>query len=118
MLVVTTWNAPGFEVREIRGEVFGLVVRSRSIFGNIGAMLRSLFGGEIKAYTTLLEHSRQQAIDRMIENARSRGANAILSMRFDASQIAGTMSEIVAYGTAAIVEPEPGPMAPAMPQHG
>jgi uncharacterized protein YbjQ (UPF0145 family) len=115
MLVVTTWNAPGYEVREVKGEVFGVVVRSRSIVMNIGAMIRSLFGGEIKTYTTLLEQTRQQAIDRMIENASGRGANAILSMRFDASEIANTMSEIVAYGTAVVLDPAPGPTAPAMP---
>jgi uncharacterized protein YbjQ (UPF0145 family) len=115
MLVLTTWNAPGYEVREVKGEVFGLVVRSRSVVMNLAAMLRSLFGGEIRAYTELLEQSRQQAIDRMIENARGRGANAVLSMRFDASQIAGTMTEIVAYGTAVVLEPEPGPVPPAMP---
>ncbi len=115
MLVLTTWNAPGYEVREVKGEVFGVVVRSRSIVMNIGAMFRSLFGGEIKTYTVLLEQTRQQAIDRMVANAASRGANAILSMRFDASEIANTMSEIVAYGTAVVVDPEPGPIPPAMP---
>ena len=115
MLVVTTWNAPGYEVREVKGEVFGLVVRSRSIFMNIAAGIRSLFGGEIRQYTQLLEQTRQQAIDRMIAHAEARGANAILSMRFDASEIATTMSEIVAYGTAVVLEPAPGPGAPAMP---
>jgi uncharacterized protein YbjQ (UPF0145 family) len=73
---------------------------------NIIASLRSLFGGEIKVYTELLEDSRQKSIDRMVAKAVSLGANAILSMRFDASAIAGTMTEIVAYGTAAVIEPE------------
>ncbi len=115
MLVLTTWNAPGYEVREVKGEVFGLVVRSRSLVMNLGAMIRSLFGGEIKTYTELLEHSRQEAINRMIAQAQARGANAVLSMRFDASQIAGTMTEIVAYGTAAVLDPAPGAVPPAMP---
>ena len=115
MLVVTTWNAPGYEVREVKGEVFGVVVRSRSIVMNFGAMFRSLFGGEIKTYTDLLERTRQQAIDRMVSNAAARGANAVLSMRFDASEIANTMSEIVAYGTAVVLDPAPGPGAPAIP---
>jgi uncharacterized protein YbjQ (UPF0145 family) len=106
MLVTTTWNVAGHKVVETKGEVFGLVVRSRSIVMNIGAQIRALFGGEIKVYTDLLESSRQTAIDRMIEAARTRGANAILSMRFDASQISQMMTEIVAYGTAAVIEPE------------
>jgi len=125
MLVATTWNAPGFDVRDVKGEVFGLVVRSRSAVMNIAAMFRSLFGGEIKTYTQLLEHSRQEAINRMVASAQARGrmvasaqargANAVLSMRFDASQIAGTMTEIVAYGTAVMLSPEPGQAAPPMP---
>jgi uncharacterized protein YbjQ (UPF0145 family) len=106
MLVTTTWNVAGHRVVETKGEVFGLVVRSRSLLMNIGAAIRSLFGGEIKIYTELLEQSRQEAINRMIEQARSRGGNAVLSMRFDASQLSGYMTEIVAYGTAAVVEPE------------
>ena len=73
---------------------------------NIGAQLRALFGGEISVYTKLLEDSRQTAIERMVEHAQSKGANAVLSMRFDASGISNTMTEIVAYGTAAIIEPE------------
>jgi uncharacterized protein YbjQ (UPF0145 family) len=106
MLVTTTWNVAGHRVTETKGEVFGLVVRSRSVFMNIGAQLRALFGGEIKVYTDLLEQSRQQAVERMVEQARQMGANAVLSMRFDASAISNMMSEIVAYGTAAVIEPE------------
>jgi uncharacterized protein YbjQ (UPF0145 family) len=106
MLVSTTWNVAGHRVTETKGEVFGLVVRTRSLPVNILAGLRALFGGEIRAYTDLLEASRQQAVDRMVAKATSVGANAILSMRFDASDFASGMTEIVAYGTAAVIERE------------
>ncbi|HET9628638.1 MAG TPA: heavy metal-binding domain-containing protein [Novosphingobium sp.] len=105
MLVVTTENVPGHRVREIKGQCFGVVVRSRGLAGNLAAGLRSLFGGEIKEYTSLLEEARRHAVDRMVQNATLMGANAILMMRFDSSEIGQTMSEIVAYGTAAWVEP-------------
>ena len=105
MLVVTTENLPGYRVREIKGQCFGVVVRSRGLAGNIAAGLRSLFGGEIKEYTSLLEEARRHAVDRMVQNATLMGANAILMMRFDSSEIGQTMSEIVAYGTAAWIEP-------------
>ena len=80
--------------------VFGLVVRSRGLGGNLMAGLRSLGGGEIHEYTSLLEDTRRQALDRLVQNATLMGANAVLSMRFDSSELASTMSEIVAYGTA------------------
>jgi uncharacterized protein YbjQ (UPF0145 family) len=105
MLVVTTENVPGHHVREIKGQCFGVVVRSRGLAGNLAAGLRSLFGGEIKEYTSLLEEARRHAVDRMVQNASLMGANAILMMRFDSSEIGQTMSEIVAYGTAALIEP-------------
>jgi uncharacterized protein YbjQ (UPF0145 family) len=107
MLVSTTWNVAGHRVVETKGEVFGLIVRSRSLPMNIVAGIQSLFGGEIGPYTELLEQTRQTAIDRMIAKAQALGANAVLSMRFDASEFGGTMSEIVAYGTAAVIEPGP-----------
>jgi len=105
MLVVTTENVPGHHVREIKGQCFGVVVRSRGLAGNLAAGLRSLFGGEIKEYTSLLEEARRHAVDRMVQNASLMGANAILMMRFGSSEIGQTMSEIVAYGTAALIEP-------------
>jgi len=105
MLVVTTENVPGHRVREIKGQCFGVVVRSRGLAGNLAAGLRSLFGGEIKEYTSLLEEARRHAVDRMVQNASLMGANGILMMRFDSSEIGQTMSEIVAYGTAAWIEP-------------
>ena len=108
MIVTTTPYIAGHRVVEAKGMVFGLVVRSRGLGGNIMAGLRSLGGGEIHEYTSLLEDTRRQAIDRLVRNATLLGANAVLSMRFDSSELAGTMSEIVAYGTAVVVEPEPG----------
>src|SRR3954466_2997850 len=107
MLVVTTENIPHYRVVEIKGQCFGVVVRSRGIGGNIVASLRSIVGGEIHEYTQLLEEARSHAIDRLVQNATAMGANAVLMMRFDSSEIGQTMSEIVAYGTAAIVEPIP-----------
>jgi len=107
MLVVTTENIPHHRVVEIKGQCFGVVVRSRGIGGNIVASLRSIVGGEIHEYTQLLEEARRHAIDRLVQNATAMGANAVLMMRFDSSEIGQTMSEIVAYGTAAIVEPIP-----------
>ena len=82
------------------------MVRSRGFSGNLIAGLRSLAGGEIHEYTQLLEDTRRQALDRLVQNATLMGANAVISMRFDSSELAGTMSEIVAYGTAVVVEPD------------
>ena len=106
MIVVTTPFLTGYRIVESKGMVFGLVVRSRGLGGNLMAALRSLGGGEIHEYTSLLEDTRRQALDRLVRNATVAGANAIISMRFDSSQLSGTMSEIVAYGTAVIVEPD------------
>jgi uncharacterized protein YbjQ (UPF0145 family) len=105
MIVVTTENIAGHRVRQSVGQCFGVVVRSRGLGGNILAGLRSLVGGEIHEYTALLEEARRHAVDRMVTNASVMGANAIVMMRFDSSEIGQTMSEIVAYGTAVIIEP-------------
>jgi uncharacterized protein YbjQ (UPF0145 family) len=105
MVIVTTPYLSGHRVVETKGQVFGLVVRSRGLAGNISAGLRSLVGGEIHEYTELLEQTRRQAMERMAANASTMGANAVISMRFDSSEIGGSMSEIVAYGTAVVVEP-------------
>lgn len=107
MLVTTTENAPGYRVARVLGHVFGVVVRSRSVVGNVGAALRSLAGGEITQYTRLIEDTRRHAIDRMIDNARLAGANAVVMMRFDSSEMGQTMSEVVAYGTAVVLDPAP-----------
>ena len=105
MLIVTTENLAGFRVVEVKGQVFGVVVRSRGLAGNILAGLRSIVGGEITEYTQLLEETRRHAIDRMVANATTVGANAVVMMRFDSTEIGQTMSEIVAYGTAVVLEP-------------
>lgn len=106
MIVVTTEGISRFRIVETKGQVFGLVVRSRGLGGNIMAGLRSLGGGEITEYTQLLEEARRHAVDRMVQNATTMGANAIVRMQFDSSEIGQTMSEIVAYGTAVVIEPE------------
>lgn len=107
MIVSTTNFVAGQRVVETKGQCFGVVVRSRGLAGNFAAGLRSLVGGEIHEYTELLEDARRQAIDRMIANATTMGANAILTMRFDSSEMGQTMTEIVAYGTAVVVAPQP-----------
>ena len=105
MIVVTTEDVTGHRIVEMKGQVFGLVVRSRGLGGNIMATLRSLGGGEIIEYTQLLEDARRHAVDRMVQNATAMGANAVIRMQYDSSEIGSTMSEIVAYGTAAVIEP-------------
>jgi len=108
MIVTTTPFVAGHRVTESKGQVFGLVVRSRGLAGNLSASLRSLVGGEIHEYTELLEDTRRQALDRMVSNASLMGANAVISMRFDSSELNNSMSEIVAYGTAVVIEPDAG----------
>jgi uncharacterized protein YbjQ (UPF0145 family) len=103
MIVTTTPFVAAHRVVESKGQVFGLVVRSRGLAGNISAGLRSLVGGEIHEYTELLEDTRRQALDRMVRNATLMGANAVISMRFDSSELNNSMSEIVAYGTAVVI---------------
>jgi len=104
MIVTTTENVSGARVTKNHGQVFGLTVRSRSLGGNIAAGLKSLVGGEIRSYVKLNEDARRQAVDRMVENAAAMGANAVSMMRFDSTEMGRTMSEIVAYGTAQMVE--------------
>ena len=104
MIIVTTENITGYKVKEVKGQVFGLVVRSRGLGGTLVASLRSLVGGEIHEYTSMLEDARKQAIDRLVVNATVMGANAIVMMRFDSSEMGQSMSEVVAYGTAVVIE--------------
>ena len=104
MIVTTTENIPGARVVKTIGQVFGLTVRSRSLGGNIAAGLKSLVGGEIRSYVKLNEDARRQALDRMVENAAAMGANAVTMMRFDSTEMSRSMSEIVAYGTARVIE--------------
>ena len=105
MLVVTTENVAGHRIKDVKGQVFGVVVRSRGLGGNFMAGLRGIVGGEIVEYTQLLEETRKHALDRMVKNARLMQANAVVMMRFDSSEMGQTMSEIVAYGTAVVIEP-------------
>src|ERR1700761_7877656 len=111
MIVTTTENVSGARVTKNLGQVFGLTVRSRSLGGNIAAGFKSLVGGEIRSYVKLNEDARRQAVDRMVENAAAMGANAVSMMRFDSTEMGRTMSEIVAYGTARVVEWLPTPPA-------
>src|SRR5471032_525141 len=104
MLITTTENVAGYRVLEVKGQVFGVIVRSRGLVGNLAATLRSIFGGEILEYTALLEETRRHALDRMVKNAQQMGGNAVVMMRFDSSEIGQTMSEIVAYGTVVVLE--------------
>jgi uncharacterized protein YbjQ (UPF0145 family) len=105
MLITTTENVPGYRVTAVKGETFGLTVRTRGLGGNIAAGLRSIVGGEVGSYTKLLEDARRQAVDRLVASATAAGANAVVMMRFDSSEIGQSMSEIVAYGTAVVIEP-------------
>ena len=105
MLVVTTNDVAGFRVVKVLGLARGLSVRSRSIVGNIGATLQMVRGGNISIYTKLAETARQEAFDLLIAQATEMGANAIIAMRYDANEIASAVTEVLAYGTAVILEP-------------
>ena len=105
MIISTMNDLPGYRVDEVLGEVFGLTVRSRNIGSQLGVGLKSLVGGELRGMTTMLADGRNQAIQRLTEEAQGRGGNAIIAMRFDTSEFGGTGTEICAYGTAVVVEP-------------
>ena len=100
VIIVTTNELPGYEIEEVLGEVFGLTVRSRNIGSQIGASFKSLVGGELKGMTKMLAEGREHATERVVEEAESKGANAILAFRFDTSELGTTWTEICAYGTA------------------
>jgi uncharacterized protein YbjQ (UPF0145 family) len=100
MLITTANDIPGWDIDEVYGEVFGLTVRSRNIGSQIGAGLKSIVGGELKGMTKALVDSREQVIARMVEEAEAKGANAIVAMRFDTSEMGSNWTEICAYGTA------------------
>jgi uncharacterized protein YbjQ (UPF0145 family) len=100
-MIVTTMNdIPGYEVDEVYGEVMGLTVRSRNIGSQLGASLKSILGGELKGMTKALVDSRRQVMERMVEEAEGKGANAIIAMRFDTSEMGPQWTEICSYGTA------------------
>lgn len=107
ILVVTTNDLPGYRVVAVHGEVFGITVRARNAFSNMGASFRTMFGGEVKGYTKLLSDSRLEAVERLRFAAHQVGGNAVLAMRFDNGEIADLMSEVAAYGTAVTVEKLP-----------
>ena len=107
MLVVTTNDLSGYRVVKHLGVVRGLTVRSRSVIGNIGAAVQIFFGGNITLYTRLAEEARRDAFDLLVEHAQAMGANAVLAMRYDANEIAAAVTEVLAYGTAVVVEPAP-----------
>jgi uncharacterized protein YbjQ (UPF0145 family) len=105
MLVTTTNELPGWQIQRVIGEVFGLTVRSRNAFSQMGAGLKSMFGGELQGMTKNLIDSRNEVMGRMLEAARARGGNAVICMRFDTSEMADTWTEICAYGTAVVAIP-------------
>lgn len=105
MIVSTTFDIAGHRIVRHLGVVRGVIVRSRSVIGNIGAGIQSIFGGNITIYTDLAEKARADAFDLMCEHAASAGANAIVGMRYDANEITDGITEVLAYGTAVIVEP-------------
>jgi uncharacterized protein YbjQ (UPF0145 family) len=100
MLIATTNELPGYVIDDVYGEVFGLTVRSRNAFSQFGAGLKSMLGGELKGMTKALVDSRMEVIQRMTDEAEAKGANAVVAMRFDTSEMGDTWTEICAYGTA------------------
>jgi uncharacterized protein YbjQ (UPF0145 family) len=105
MLISTMNDVPGYAITSVKGEVFGLTVRSRNAFSNIGASFKALKGGELKGLTKNLQDSREEVLSRLIAEAEAKGANAIVAMRFDSGEIGDLGSEICAYGTAVVIEP-------------
>ena len=103
VLVVTTNDIPGYRVERVIGEVFGLTVRSRHLGSQIGAGLKSMIGGELKGLTKTLVETRSQAMDRLVEQARARGANGVLAFRFDVADAQDVGTEVCAYGTAVVL---------------
>jgi uncharacterized protein YbjQ (UPF0145 family) len=100
MLISTMNELPGYDIEEVHGQVFGLTVRSRNLVSAIGAVLKSLAGGELKGMTKMLAKGREDATDRLVEEAEGKGANAIIAFRFDTSELASLVTEVCAYGTA------------------
>lgn len=104
MIVVTTNDLPGYRVVRVIGLVRGITVRSRSIVGSIGGALQSIVGGNITIFTSLAETARQEALDLMMSHAEEMGANAVIAMRYDGNEITDGITEMLAYGTAVVVE--------------
>lgn len=108
MMLLTSNYAPGFRVDKVLGLVYDITVRSGGLGGNLMAGLRTIAGGEISEYTAMAHQARQQALDRLADHAKSVGANAVISVMFDSTEIGSTMDEIIAFGTAAVVSPVGG----------
>ena len=108
-LTTTTFDLPGYRVVKSLGVVRGIVVRSRSIIGNIAASLQTVLGGNISVYTSLCEQAREDAFQQMLAHAGELGANAVIGVRYDATEIGPGISEVLCYGTAVFVEPAGGP---------
>lgn len=109
IMLLTSNYAPGYRVTKVLGLVYGITVRSRGLGGNLMAGLRTIAGGEIHEYTEMAHQARQQALDRLADHARSMGANCVISVMFDSTEIGSTMDEIIAFGTAVITSPADGP---------
>ncbi|HXT73585.1 MAG TPA: YbjQ family protein [Candidatus Angelobacter sp.] len=103
-MVTTTFELPGYRVVRTLGLVRGIIVRSRSIFGNIGASLQTIVGGNITLFTDMCEKTREDALELLMEHAAERGGNAIIGMRYDANEVMQGVTEVLAYGTAVVVE--------------
>ncbi|HEV7384614.1 MAG TPA: YbjQ family protein [Phenylobacterium sp.] len=104
MIVATTNDLPGYRVTAVIGMVRGITVRSRSVVGNLGGAIQSIFGGNLSIYTELAEHAREEAYQLMVDHARAAGADAVVAMRYDANEIMDGITEVLAYGTAVKVE--------------
>ena len=104
MIVTTTNDISGYRVSKHLGVCRGITVRSRSVLGNIGGAVQAFFGGQLSVYVNLAEKARQEAFDLMVQHASDMGANAIVAARYDATEVMSGVSEVLAYGTAVIVE--------------
>lgn len=105
MIIATTNDLPGYKITRVIGEVNGLTVRTRNVGAQFGAVLKGLGGGELKGLTKQLEATRQEALQRLAEAAEAAGGNAVIAMRYDSNEIQQSFQEILAYGTAVVVEP-------------
>lgn len=107
MIIVTSEHVAGHKIVKSLGTVYGVTVRSRGVGGNLKASFRTVFGGEVKEYAALVEETRQHALDRLSVNAAQMGANAVIMTRFDSCEMMQSMQEVVAFGTAVVIEPDP-----------
>jgi len=105
-MTTTAFNLDGYRIAKNLGLVRGITVRSRSVIGNFGASIQSLFGGNITIYETLCEQAREQALEKMFAHARQLGANAVVGVRYDATELMPGITEVLCYGTAVVVQPE------------